>query len=261
MTETIEHSTDVGFRAPAGVAARRRNHHLQTVRLLIAGDSAALALGALFGFAVTGHADRTDVAWIPFTVILTLIGFAFYRLYERDRQQIVVSTLDEWRDFLNALSVVCLLELVGANTAHNPGHGLATATIAWFWAAALVLLPLTRAAMRRGVLPAIDAHENTLIVGAGHVGQMLALKIAKHKEYNLRLVGFLDDEPHDLDPALANVPVLGGEDDLVELIRAHDISRVILAFSRKSAEGLLELIRASGLRDVNLSIVPRYFEI
>jgi exopolysaccharide biosynthesis polyprenyl glycosylphosphotransferase len=261
MTETIEHSADVGFRAPLGVAARRRNHHLQTVRLLIAGDSAALAVAALFAFGVTGHAHRGDVVWIPLTVVLSLIGFAFYRLYERDRQQIVVSTLDEWRDFLNALSVVCLLELVAANTTHTPGNGLATATIATFWVGSLIVLPLTRAAMRHTVLPAIHAHENTLIVGAGHVGQMLALKIAKHKEYNLRLVGFLDDEPHDLDPALADIPVLGGEDELVELIRAHEVSRVILAFSRRSAEGLLELIRASGLRDVNLSIVPRYFEI
>jgi exopolysaccharide biosynthesis polyprenyl glycosylphosphotransferase len=262
MTETIEHSTDVGFRAPLGVAAlRRRNHHLQTVRLLIAGDTVALIAAAVFAFAVTGHVHRVDAPWIPLTAGLSLIGFAFYRLYERDRQQIVVSTLDEWRDFLNALSVVCLVELVAANTAHNPGHGLATSTIAFFWVGSLVLLPLARAGMRHTVLPAIHAQENTLIVGAGHVGQMLALKIAKHKEYNLRLVGFLDDEPHDLDPLLSEVPVLGGEDDLVESIRAHDVSRVILAFSRRSAEGLLDLIRASGLRDVNLSIVPRYFEI
>ncbi|MGH3025277.1 MAG: exopolysaccharide biosynthesis polyprenyl glycosylphosphotransferase, partial [Gaiellaceae bacterium] len=44
-------------------------------------------------------------------------------------------------------------------------------------------------------------------------------------------------------------------------IRAHSVSRVILAFSRRPAEGLLEVIRAAGLRDVHLSIVPRYFEI
>jgi exopolysaccharide biosynthesis polyprenyl glycosylphosphotransferase len=261
--ETIEQSADIGFRIPVEASTAKRSPHLQTVRLLILGDSVALLVTALGGLGLTGNLDRSGLEWIPLTVVLALVGFAFYRLYERDRQQIVVSTLDEWRDFLNALSIVCLLELIAANTVPAADGVLASSTsaVAIFWATSLALLPLTRAAMRHTTFPAIHAQQNTLILGAGRVGQMLALKIAKHKEYNLRLVGFLDDEPHELDPALAGIPVLGGENDLVELIRAHDVSRVILAFSRRPAEGLLELIRASGLRDVNLSIVPRYFEI
>jgi exopolysaccharide biosynthesis polyprenyl glycosylphosphotransferase len=136
-----------------------------------------------------------------------------------------------------------------------------TGTIAVFWATALVLLPATRAIIRHRVYPVIHAEQRTLIVGAGRVGQRLALKINKHTEYNTRLVGFVDDTPHDLDPRLGNMPVLGGEDDLVDVIRDYGVSRVILAFSRRSAEELLEVVRDAGLRDVHLSIVPRYFEI
>jgi exopolysaccharide biosynthesis polyprenyl glycosylphosphotransferase len=261
--EIIEQPADVDLRPQVDAPAVKHSHHLQTVRLLVLGDSAALAVAALCALAVTGRFRHPPLVWIPFTMVLALVGFAFYRLYERDRQQIVVSTLDEWRDFLNAMSIVCLLEVIAAASIHATRSlfPASTSTVAIFWASSLVLLPLVRAAMRHGTFPAIHAQQNTLIVGAGRVGQMLALKIEKHREYNLRLVGFLDDEPHDLDPGLGNVPVLGGESDLVDLIRAHNVSRVILAFSRRSAEGLLDLIRASGLRDVNLSIVPRYFEI
>jgi exopolysaccharide biosynthesis polyprenyl glycosylphosphotransferase len=261
--ETIEQPADLDLRPQVDAPAVKHSHHLQTVRLLVLGDSAALAVAALCALALTGRFRHPPLVWIPFTMVLALVGFAFYRLYERDRQQIVVSTLDEWRDFLNALSILCLLEVIAAASfdATRSLFPASISTVAIFWASSLVLLPLVRAAMRHGTFPAIHAQQNTLIVGAGRVGQMLALKIEKHKEYNLRLVGFLDDEPHDLDPGLGNVPVLGGESDLVDLIRAHNVSRVILAFSRRSAEGLLDLIRASGLRDVNLSIVPRYFEI
>jgi exopolysaccharide biosynthesis polyprenyl glycosylphosphotransferase len=261
--ETIEQSADVDFRSRVAAPAAKQHLHLQTVRLLILADSVTLVVAALCALAVTARVGAAGLGWIAVTVALAVVGFGFYRLYERDRQQIVVSTLDEWRDFLNALSIVCLLEAIATDTI-QASHTLlpaSTSTIGVFWGSSLVLLPLARAAMRHGTFPAINAQQSTLIVGAGRVGQMLALKIEKHREYNLRLVGFLDDEPHALDPGLEHVPVLGGEDDLVDLIRAHNVSRVILAFSRRSAEGLLEVIRASGLRDVHLSIVPRYFEI
>jgi exopolysaccharide biosynthesis polyprenyl glycosylphosphotransferase len=60
---------------------------------------------------------------------------------------------------------------------------------------------------------------------------------------------------------VASIPVLGGEDDLVDVIRTYDIQRVVLAFSRRTHEELLNVVRHAGLREVHLSIIPRYFEI
>jgi exopolysaccharide biosynthesis polyprenyl glycosylphosphotransferase len=266
--ETTERSLEVSPR-PRGEAAPYADvghgpHRLQTVRLLVLSDALSLALAALFALFLREDASTRDMLLqVPVPMVLAGLTFVFYGLYERDRQQIAVSTLDEWRDFLNALSVVCLIEIVAVQAYPGFGHVIppSTSTIATYWLAALVVLPVGRAIIRHRVFPLIHAEQKTLIVGAGHVGQRLALKIMKHNEYNTRLVGFLDDEPHDLDPELANVPVLGGEDDLVEVIRAYGVSRVILAFSRRSAERLLEVVRGAGLRDVHLSIVPRYFEI
>jgi exopolysaccharide biosynthesis polyprenyl glycosylphosphotransferase len=196
------------------------------------------------------------------TVGGSLIAFSFYRLYERDRGQLVVSSLDEWHDFLDALSLIALLELL-------VGHGVAltsivpvrVGTVALFWGLALLLLPLARASMRHFVFPTLTYPQNTVILGAGYVGQMVALKVIKHREYNVNLVGFLDDAPHLINPELAHIPVVGGEGDLVDVIREHKVARVILAFSRRPADQLLDLLRNAGLQDVHLSIVPRYFEI
>src|SRR5690606_2136140 len=69
------------------------------------------------------------------------------------------------------------------------------------------------------------------------------------------------DEPHPLGPRLDDLPVVGAEDDLVAAVRRHRVSRLVLAFSRRSHDHVLEVIRQAGLRDVHLSVVPRYFEI
>ena len=39
--------------------------------------------------------------------------------------------------------------------------------------------------------------QNTIIVGAGDVGQLVAKKLRQHPEYGLNLVGFVDDQPKD----------------------------------------------------------------
>jgi exopolysaccharide biosynthesis polyprenyl glycosylphosphotransferase len=263
--ETLKKQIEVtGLTLPDRDFAATRPPQHQVVRFLILADilvvSVAAAAAALLS--ATTEAPEELAVWIASTVAATLVAFSFYRLYERDRGQIVVSTLDEWRDFLNALSVVCFVEITIGHALHFRSLSpVSVGTIALFWGGALLVLPLARATLRHLVFPSFNTQQNTLIVGAGQVGQMIALKLLKHSEYNLRLVGFLDDEPHELESALEDVPVLGGEDDLVATIRQHHVSRVVLAFSRRPVAQLLDLIRSAGLQDIHLSIVPRYFEI
>ena len=44
--------------------------------------------------------------------------------------------------------------------------------------------------------------QNTVIVGAGDVGQLLAAKILRHPEYGINLLGFVDDRPKEQRPGL-----------------------------------------------------------
>jgi exopolysaccharide biosynthesis polyprenyl glycosylphosphotransferase len=263
--ETLKEPLNAAVDVSAELRARRKHRYLhQVVRYLVLTDVIVLAVAGACALALTAHGESAHDAaiWLSSTVVASLAAFSFYRLYERDRGQIVVSTLDEWRDFLNALSLVCLLELTVALAL--PLHFLvpvSAADVALFWAGSLLLLPLGRAGLRHVAFPRLEMQQNTLIVGAGRVGQMVALKLLKHSEYNIRLVGFLDDEPHGLEPGLENIPVVGGEDALVDAIRQYRVSRVVLAFSRRPVEQLLDVIRSAGLQDVYLSVVPRYFEI
>src|SRR4051812_10443448 len=100
---------------PAVGASRGRD---KIVRFVILVDVVVLAAASAIG-GLIGGVDAVEFAWwIPTAVLGSLIAFSFYRLYERDRGQIVVSTLDEWRDFLNALTLVSFLALVVNRALH-----------------------------------------------------------------------------------------------------------------------------------------------
>jgi exopolysaccharide biosynthesis polyprenyl glycosylphosphotransferase len=245
------------------LTGRRTEHKL--VRFLIGADSLALLLAVSLSVAIRGSAAATytnALIWAGTTIVFAVLIFAAYRLYERDRQHIAVSSLDEAGDLFNALTLLSFAEVCVTETLARSGvRTVGIFTVLIFWSTALILVPLGRAIFRHLVVPLLDNPQNTVIIGAGHVGQNVARKIRKHPEYNLRLVGFLDDEPHPLGNDLDDLGVLGGEDALVQVLRRYRATRVVLAFSKRPHNRILEVIRAAGLKDVYLSIVPRYFEI
>ena len=259
--ETREH----GANNAIAVSTARKGREHRLVRFLIGFDVLALAMATTVASLVASpNATIGEHAvWALVTLTGCLVAFSFYRLYERDRQQVAVSTLDEIRDYLGAITLVGFLEISLAEVVYHgaASRPLGPGTVFVFWLAALVYLPVMRASMRHYVVPRLNAPQNTIIVGAGEVGQTLARKIRKHPQYNLRLVGFLDDDPHPLAEDLGDLPVIGGEEDLVAVLRDHRVSRIILAFSKWRPQDVLEVVRNAGLKDVHLSIVPRYFEI
>ena len=103
--------------------------------------------------------------------------------------------------------------------------------------------------------------QNTIIVGAGDVGQLVARKFLQDSDCGINLVGFLDSDPRLPPDDLAQVPVLGPPERLPAVVRLLDVERVVIAFSGDSHEQTLELVRSLKDLDVQIDIVPRLFEI
>ena len=108
-----------------------------------------------------------------------------------------------------------------------------------------------RTARRAGQL-----QERAVIVGAGSVGIELHRLLIEHPEYGLVPVGFIDDVPSE--PGLE---LLGGMADLDSVIQAKDIRRVLVAFGPRGEQELVATLRSTGLHDVELHVVPRFFEL
>jgi len=126
-----------------------------------------------------------------------------------------------------------------------------------FLSAALVTVPVARGSIRSWVFPQLMRPRRALVVGSGEEARLVFRKLEAHPEYGLQVVGFLDGETKEPLPG----PVLGTPDDVARVVDEHDIDRVLLASSVGSHEESLDLVRSVRRPDVQVSIVPRYFEI
>jgi exopolysaccharide biosynthesis polyprenyl glycosylphosphotransferase len=182
-------------------------------------------------------------------------------LYDRDEERTDHSTVDDIVGVFRAVTIgVWVFAVFGVAThAVQPVLG----RLGLFWLVAVALIPTLRACGRVVCRHMPGYTQNAVIVGAGRVGQQLALKLTNHREYGIHLVGFVDDRPTELDDELAQrLPILlGGPVRLRECILEHGVERVIFAFSNDSHEAVLANIRAIRDLDVQIDIVPRYFEV
>jgi exopolysaccharide biosynthesis polyprenyl glycosylphosphotransferase len=226
----------------------------------VVGLSAAFALAlAVFG-SDTARFDSVlellvFVALLPLWVIVGRLS----GLYDQDEERTEHSTVDEFAGVLHLVTlgawlVVAASWLIGAVNLNAP-------RMLVFWGLAIVFVSVGRAVARSLCRRSVAYHQNTVIVGGGDVGQLIARKLIQHPEYGINLVGFVDRQPKLRRVELENLSVLGAPEDLSEIIDKFDIERVVVAFSNESAEETLELIRS--LRDFNvqLDVVPRLFEI
>src|SRR4029077_16879502 len=118
-------------------------------------------------------------------------------------------------------------------------------------------VPIVRGSVRSWVFPRIMKPRRTLVVGSGEEANLVFRKLKAHPEYGLQVVGFLDGESEQPPPG----PVLGSPKDVARVVDEYDIDRVLLASSVGSHGETLELVRTVRRPDVQISIVPRYFEI
>jgi exopolysaccharide biosynthesis polyprenyl glycosylphosphotransferase len=180
-------------------------------------------------------------------------------LYDADDELINHSTLDEVVRLFQIATIGVWL-YVGlawlANVDFTDNRHLL-----FFWLLAAVLLPLTRVIARAEFRRDPDFPQNTVIVGAGDVGQRLARKFLQHPEYKIRLLGLVDAMPKERREDLDTLTLLGTPEDLPYLVDANNVERVIVAFSSASHEATMEAIRDLQDRGVRIDIVPRLFDI
>jgi len=103
--------------------------------------------------------------------------------------------------------------------------------------------------------------KNTLILGAGEMGQVLALKIAQDKSLGYKAVGFLDDDPLKLGKTYHGIPVLGEISRTREMVKKQKIAEVIIASSKIPARRILDIITECERFGIEFKIVPGILEL
>jgi exopolysaccharide biosynthesis polyprenyl glycosylphosphotransferase len=236
-------------------------------RALAAADATGVLLAfalteVLFSESVDPQYDRisthVEVMLFALTLPLWIVLGRVYNLYSSDEERTDHSTVEDFSGVFNMVTVGAWLfsALAYVLDFANPTFP----KLALFWLLAIILVPLNRTVARALCRRSDTYVQNTLIVGAGHVGQRLAKKLLQHPEYRVNVVGFVDEHPRERTHGLAHLSVVGRPEELEGIVPGLDVDRVIVAFSQTPHEKTLDTVRDLNERGVQVDIVPRLFE-
>ncbi|MBE0429763.1 MAG: sugar transferase [Thermoleophilia bacterium] len=264
---------------------RRELQFLRAVHALVIPvvDVAAIAGAVLVSYFITqalltgGYVEtilgggvgalEAGVLWIGLgSTPLWLLVFQYFGVYSREMRRLSISTFDELPQTIGAAAVGAWLMfslLLLANRGALSGRAL-WLFVAVAWAMLMMMIPLGRASVRIGFSFRNPFRTSTLVVGAGEVGRSLVGRLGRHKEYGLRVVGFLDtsymEEEPDEEEQKGALQLLGRPSELRTIVDRYGISRVLIAFSRTPHPQMLDIIHQCQEMKVDVSIVPRFFQ-
>ena len=253
-------------RAPAALSPRGLKRG--RTWMLAVGDLVALTVAYGASYLVADRiAPLPPVSAAPWFLVLVAATapivwagvFTAYHLYDNDNLKISVSSFDEVRELFHAILAGSLGYLIVSQAVRYFFDWWIYAPVeaVLFLGAALVAIPVVRGSIRSWVFPKVMKPRRTLIVGSGPEASLVFRKLKTHPEYGLQVIGFLDGETEEPPPG----PVLGSPADVAQVVDDYEIDRVLLASSVGSHEDTLDLVRTVRRPDVQVSIVPRYFEI
>lgn len=260
-----ERTLEILDRRRKTAVVRRRGWLVRRMLLLadILGLAVSFALANTFVGPAGGDLGRVNALGelIVFlaTVPLWVVAAKIYGLYDHDEERADHSTVDEVVAVFHLVTVGSWGLFIGAWVTELAYIDFVK--LAAFWACAIGCVSVARAGARAVCRRRLAYLQNTVIVGAGDVGQLVARKILQHPEYGINLVGFVDSAPKDRRSDLDHLTLLGSPERLRAIVRMFDIERVVIAFSNETHEDTLELIRSLKDLDVQIDIVPRLFEI
>jgi exopolysaccharide biosynthesis polyprenyl glycosylphosphotransferase len=253
----------VGRRAEAAVSERTPFVHRRgwlVRRALLAADLLGLMVAFLVAeLALPGAAHgriepTVEIGLFVLALPFFVVTAKLQGLYDHDEERTDHTTADD---------LVGVFYLVTTGTwlffATTYVFNLASPSVerlTFFWALSIGLVALFRACARSLCRRSVSYLQNTIIVGAGDVGSLLARKIRQHPEYGLSVVGFVDDPRGEHREEL-----VGGLEDLESFVQLLDVERVIFAFAGQPDWDVLDVARHLRRLDVQIDVVPRLFDL
>jgi exopolysaccharide biosynthesis polyprenyl glycosylphosphotransferase len=203
------------------------------------------------------------VAMMAVQLVTMIAVYFFSRLYDLKR---AIPRLDEiYRIFaatsIGTISTVAFTTFLFKNSALELDFPRVMMVYAWLVTVILVAagrsgLMLVRNILRRRGLWV----DRLLIVGTEDVGRMILQKTRQMPQLGYRVVGFVDGETG-VGQQIMGVPVLGGVDDIQDLIREHEIQEVIIGRPELSHQEVLAIVSRCERGRVGIKIFPDLFQI
>jgi exopolysaccharide biosynthesis polyprenyl glycosylphosphotransferase len=246
--------------------ARRRAERRSWLlpRSLMIADLLGLSLAYLIVTILWGEhgafGSWRELAIFALTLPCWVLVAKLHGLYQRDHERAAHSTTDDVSGVFSIVAIGLWLLIIVSHLAGREGPAI-DGLIA-FWVLAVCIVPTLRWLTREACKRTRAYQQNTVIVGAGEVGQLLARKLVRHPEYGANVVGFVDRNPKARRADLPeNLTILGAPERLPAIVECLDVERVVVAFSGESRPEMIAAIRELQDMPVQIDIVPRLFEL
>jgi exopolysaccharide biosynthesis polyprenyl glycosylphosphotransferase len=265
MTPTVPGLTGVGRPRSAradtrsGASKSRSRRGLRGFERDFLLDAAVLSLAVVADGLAANYADlpARGLGWSIAGILVALVLLASWGIY---RPRISLSFLESMRDIVAATAIAAMtITFVRVLVSDDP---TAASQAVRFWLFGATYVIAARAGVRLSETRAANKRlmgRATLILGAGQIGHLIANRLMADPNVDLVPVGFVDDEPRDIE-SLAPIPVLGPVADLERIATDHDVEHAIVSFSRATHEQELATKNTLLELGISISIVPRLFE-
>jgi exopolysaccharide biosynthesis polyprenyl glycosylphosphotransferase len=226
----------------------------------------SLVLGYFFRFRVllfiTPGSTPIFEQYLNVLVFVTLIWLAIFKLIGLYEEKKFTTLIDELAALFLGVTLSTLI-ILGMLFLYRE-FWFSRLVIVNMWWIALLLLGLLRVLLfevkkllrRKGW-----GVKNVLILGAGEMGQVLALKITDDRSLGYKAVGFLDDDPAKAGEAYHGVQVLGKTSQVKDLIQRFAVEEVIIASAKFPVDRILDIITECERFGVEFKLVPGILEL
>jgi exopolysaccharide biosynthesis polyprenyl glycosylphosphotransferase len=198
---------------------------------------------------------------VALLVLFDLLVVGFVAGLHGYARRLRLEALDDLRMTFTSTAVasMAILAIDALSSAEEPGVYPAVR----LWLLAAVLLAIGRLGSNLVVAwmrSSSRTSATTIIVGAGRVGRLTAIRLLDHPEFGLRPIGFLDAEPMEISGRPLSLPVLGNSGNLARVVAEQNVECAVVAFSTDSHDDLLDLLDECERLGIRAMVVPRLFE-
>ncbi len=141
----------------------------------------------------------------------------------------------------------------------SPRDSLPRLFILFYAALSFILLGLWRSGYAL-FFSRLPFQRRAIIVGAGASGQTIVQTIRENLGADYQLVGYIDDNPGKQGQVVKGLPVIGTRRDLASLVKAKDVSEVILAITHNLHHELFRALMDCQEQGAQITPMPLLFE-
>lgn len=198
-----------------------------------------------FDLSVPETYEQILITSLPFIILLKILIFEFFSLYQGWWRYVSVSDLTQIikASVISALAVMA----IGYLFFRDPGYPRSIPMIDFILTVGLVggARFIVRAVREGRLYNFLHQEKDThrvLIIGAGDAGETLAREILKHPEMKYRVVGFLDDSPFKTSIRIHGYKVLGKIKDVVAVSESYAADEIIIAIPTATGDQMKYIV-------------------